>query len=367
MAEKVVLWGFGEDGRRFLEEQAFFFQGKYEFSCVIDKKQDLQGHERFGRLILPPAMLAHLSYDKLLISSRRYEQGIREELTKHYHVSPEKIIGLKFFDDLVARALVEKYQGTSDVELQDVLSFYRRHGFNIYGSFPPSEAMTLVHREADGWPYILFEGKKMYFPKEMYFCKKGGQEYIGDILREQGDGSPHSYFQDVSHAAEEVGKVIVDAGVCEGNFALRFVEQAERIYLIEADPAWMEALKKTFAPYRDKVVFCQRYLSRYDSATTITLDTLVKEPIDFLKMDIEGAEIDALLGGKRLLQASRARCAICSYHRSHDEENIKFILQALGYRTATSHGYMFFPYDSHCLETLEFRRGVVYGWRGKED
>lgn len=93
----------------------------------------------------------------------------------------------------------------------------------------------------------------------------------------------------------------------------------------------------------------------------------MQEPIDFLKMDIEGAEIDALLGGKRLLQASRARCAICSYHRSHDEENIKLILQALGYRTATSHGYMFFPYDPHCLETLEFRRGVVYGWRGKED
>lgn len=62
----------------------------------------------------------------------------------------------------------------------------------------------------------------------------------------------------------------MDAGVCEGNFALRFIDRARKIYLIEADASWMEALERTFALYREKIVFCNKFLSRYvDAAATL--------------------------------------------------------------------------------------------------
>lgn len=76
---------------------------------------------------------------------------------------------------------------------------------------------------------------------------------------------------------------------------------------------------------------------------------------------IEGAEVDALLGAKKTLLGSKSSCAICSYHRQNDEENIRFILNSLGYSTETSIGYMFFPYDENIIDTLDLRKGIVYG------
>lgn len=95
---------------------------------------------------------------------------------------------------------------------------------------------------------------------------------------------------------------------------------------------------------------------------TICLDDLIpNENVNFIKMDIEGAEVDALLGAKKLLSRSNARLSVCSYHRSTDCENIQFILNGLGYKTSTSHGYMFFLYDPNLIYHVNLRRGIVYG------
>lgn len=209
--------------------------------------------------------------------------------------------------------------------------------------------------DMDGMPYTIFENKKMFYPRDYKFQLLDGIACLRNILREQGDHSPHQYIQ--PGYTMEKDMVIVDAGTCEANFALRYVEDAKRIYLVESDPRWVEALKRTFEPYKDKVIICDRFLSGEDTGDSITLDTLVNEKIDFLKMDIEGYEIEALAGAKRVLRESNARCAICSYHRHGDEQIIKDVLKEYGYHTSTSEGYMFFPYDTY----LEFRRGIVYG------
>jgi predicted RNA methylase len=216
-----------------------------------------------------------------------------------------------------------------------------------------------VYRDNHDRPYILFEGKKMYYPQSFSFVNCDGKQYVYNVLREQGEKSPHLYVRNNDEIKED--SVIVDAGVCEGNFALRYVDKAKKIYLIESDPQWIKALKMTFSDYQDKVVICNKFLTRYESENTTTLDELVQEDIDFLKMDIEGAEIDAILGGKNILRKSNARCAICSYHKKNDEENIRYLLETYGYQTSTSEGYMFFPYDENILDTMDFRRGVVYG------
>lgn len=132
-------------------------------------------------------------------------------------------------------------------------------------------------------------------------------------------------------------------------------------YVLESDPQWVECLERTFSPYKDKVVICEKALSRYDSADTIALDSLLEgQKIDFLKMDIEGPEVDALLGAKKTLLNSHASCSVCCYHRMNDEENIRFILEGLGYKTSVSEGYMFFWYDENIYDTLDLRKGIVY-------
>ena len=252
-----------------------------------------------------------------------------------------------------------------DKEIQETVSYFKNKGLNVYGSYEEVKQRYLVNRDQDNHPYIIFENKRMYYPDTYRFIKADGKEFVGDVLYEQQSGSPHQYVR--NEEAIKQDSVIVDAGVCEGNFALRYIDKAKKVYLIEADNEWMQALKRTFRPYGDKVVFCQKFLTRYNSSNTITVDSLVKEEIDFIKMDIEGAEIDALLGARKTLQKSSAECAICSYHKQNDEENIRFILESYGYRTSVSKGYMFFVYDEDIIDTLDLRRGVVYGEKESED
>lgn len=355
---KAVIWGVGGTTIGFLKQKIMNY--KFEIVCFTDNNSEVWGN-KFGNNweIIPPCELYKVNYDVIVICSLYYKD-IKKQLIEELRIPEERIITYKDIEKEICIKIIKKYEGRKEEDLKEVLGVYKTGNLNILGSYnPPITIYSEVFRDKDGYPYIMFFGKKMYFPKEYKFKMKMNKEVVEDILYEQGKDSPHQYL------AEEFkipnNSVIVDAGVCEGNFALRYIEQAKKIYLIEADNYWMEALKRTFEPYKDKVVFCNKFLSGRDNSKEITLDTLVEEPIDFLKMDIEGAEVDALLGGKNVLSESKAQCAICSYHRQYDEKYITYILNSYGYVTKYSKGYMFFPFDNNIVDTIDLRRGVVYG------
>lgn len=55
-------------------------------------------------------------------------------------------------------------------------------------------------------------------------------------------------------------------------------------------------------------------------------------------MDIEGAEVSALLASEDLLQNNNVRCAICTYHKKDE----------------------IFHIDKDIFSALDFRKGVIY-------
>ena len=67
-----------------------------------------------------------------------------------------------------------------------------------------------------------------------------------------------------------------------------------------------------------------KYLN--EKTYTISIDNLVKErnipKIDFIKMDIEGAELNALKGAIKTIQEFRPKLAIAIYHQVKDFDNI---------------------------------------------
>lgn len=357
---KVVIWGTGETAAHFLNRKGLY--GNYEIVAFIDNDREKCG-KTFGNgiRIMEPEKLQDIEYEMIIICSV-HSREIEEQLINELGIDASKVTTLKKLEHKFCDKFVEKYKESDDKEIQETLDVLKKGVVNVLGAYYTQKSernYTLVLRDEENLPYIMFENKRMYYPRNYKFEWQEGREVIQDVLYEQGAESPHLYIRDDSEIPD--GAVIVDAGVCEGNFALRYVERAKKVYLIESDSRWMEALYRTFSGYKDKVVFCNKFLSGHDNTHEITLDRLVSEKIDFLKMDIEGSEVDALLGGRTVLERSSARCAICSYHRQYDEKYISFLLEAYGYHTEHSKGYMCFPYDENVSDTLDLRRGVIYG------
>lgn len=191
----------------------------------------------------------------------------------------------------------------------------------------------------NGLTYVLHHGKKLYFPGNMESGKIRG--LYKALVMEQDIRSPHHYLD----SPEEVkGRTFLDIGSAEGLVSLDIVEWVDKIYLFECDLAWIEALKATFAPWKDKVFIVNKYISDVDDDKNQTLDHFLEDKSRenlFLKMDIEGAERKALKGGAKLFaEVKDLKYAICSYHLRDDEKVISEFLSGYAHEYRIQRGYV---------------------------
>ena len=205
--------------------------------------------------------------------------------------------------------------------------------------------------------YIFHQGKKMYFSRKFKLGERV-KEYYKSLLLEQHIDSPHRYITE-NFKLDGV-KCLVDAGGAEGIFSLENLDRAEKIYIFECDEEWIEALEATFKEYKEKIKIIKKFVSDKNNENEITLDEFqknIKEKIDFIKMDIEGAEVLALKGFKNILEKNNnLRIIACVYHKSNDEKDIREILK--GFKVEVTDRYMLFLWDKD-LSTPYFRRGIL--------
>ncbi|MCL2173596.1 MAG: FkbM family methyltransferase [Candidatus Bathyarchaeota archaeon] len=214
--------------------------------------------------------------------------------------------------------------------------------------------------------YVLIDNKKLFYKKNT--DEKLINHSFNSVSIEQDYTSPHRYLTNDQYFVGVMkidpkqvnmdnyesfgvndGDVVVDGGAAEGNFALSVVEKASKVYIIENDANWCEALKQTFSPYKEKVEIIQKCLSNVTDSNNITLADLIKtyhiDKIDFLKMDIEGYEKQALKGGitDNTKFSNIKKMAICVYHTPEDEKEISNFVTHYGYKFYLTDGYIYFP------------------------
>lgn len=153
--------------------------------------------------------------------------------------------------------------------------------------------------------------------------------------------------------AAEDNEVFVDCGCFDGATCFNFAgwcghKGFDHIYAFEADKKNYEKCRETLAPLgkcdlfpfgtadaNKKVYFAaeafetSRIISREEAEkrnfegveeieTRVLDDVLAGKRITFIKMDIEGAEYEALLGARKLIMENRPRMAISVYHKFED-------------------------------------------------
>jgi FkbM family methyltransferase len=176
--------------------------------------------------------------------------------------------------------------------------------------------------------------------------------------------------------------VVIDAGGCWGDTALYFAHDASLVFCFECIPSNIKIIDENLAMnagLREKVRVIPTALwsrpkerlvfkdsgpgSRPSSdegsgieVETETLDHFVLanslERVDFLKMDIEGSEPDALVGAEQTIRKHRPQMAISIYHDLGHFASIPTWIAdlRLGYRVYLDH------FTIHAEETVLFAR-----------
>ncbi len=76
--------------------------------------------------------------------------------------------------------------------------------------------------------------------------------------------------------------------------------------------------KKETLYFNEEKSFSAIYGKGTQSVQVDTLDNIIKEKVDYIKLDIEGAEQDAIDGAKETILKYKPVLAICIYHRAQD-------------------------------------------------
>lgn len=162
----------------------------------------------------------------------------------------------------------------------------------------------------------------------------------------------------------------IDCGGFDGATSLEFARrfpQYKTIQCFEPDPlqcAQTKTLLKALArievhPYGVSDTYQKVRFSAAGSASkvcedgentveVVSLDEYLKGPASFIKMDIEGYEINALEGARRIIIEQRPLLAICCYHRPDDLRKIPQLVMSYysGYKIYLRH------YTEGLLETV---------------
>lgn len=205
--------------------------------------------------------------------------------------------------------------------------------------------------------------------REIRVIRKDPEEYVlwdtplGHLWAPKGAASLEEILAEQMRSAYGVsaqgvqrGDVVLDGGANIGVFSRQaFNLGADKVIAVEPSPENLECLRRNFADElaQNKLIIVSKglwstntslffapNLTHQEAGKIInapvdlesnnirteiqvtTIDTLKKDlgldRIDFIKLDIEGAEREALAGAAETLHADKPRMAICMYHLDDD-------------------------------------------------
>lgn len=228
-----------------------------------------------------------------------------------------------------------------------------------------------------GWNLRKFDLENIGYNLKLFSLPNG---ILGTFINKQ-----YEYNKINPAIRVKKGDYVIDAGGCWGDTAIYFAHEAGesgKVFTFEFIPSNLRIMKKNINMndhLRDRISIVKNpiwqssekrmfYVDNGPGSSvneekqcetaveipTLSLDDYFLEKkiprIDFVKMDIEGAELDALKGAEELIKKYRPILAISIYHKPED------YYQIIEYINSLSLGYRFYldHFTIHLEETILF-------------
>ncbi len=153
----------------------------------------------------------------------------------------------------------------------------------------------------------------------------------------------HQYFNALTLENDFDNRVYIDCGAFDGATVKQYIDFVEgnyrRIFLFEPSEKNLQIMNENLRSVTnlvvvDKAAWSTRTVLYFNengsestvneegdgaSVETIPIDDVVKEEVvSFIKMDIEGSELQALIGARKTIARCLPKLAICCYHKKED-------------------------------------------------
>ncbi|MDR1371650.1 MAG: FkbM family methyltransferase [Dysgonamonadaceae bacterium] len=178
------------------------------------------------------------------------------------------------------------------------------------------------------------------------------------------------YFPSFLHLSDQ--EVFVDCGAYDGDTIISFLKHTDgkykKIYAFEPDENNIKKLRENVSCYNNVAIIEKGCFSRedilhfksgdglsssidIDGDVTIeveSIDNIIKDDCTYIKMDIEGSELEALKGAEKTIIANAPKIAVAMYHRSNTFYTIPKYIKSLNpkYRFWIRHYSPLYAYET---------------------
>ena len=310
--KKLVLFGAGAGGVRTLS----LYLKNYKVSYFCDNDPQKWGKIVMGLPVYPP--------DKL------FEEDPRQVVVL--------ITSFYFYD--ILRQLMDMNIPTVAM---DIFSYPHHLLHPLWSKHAALSRSDKIKR----LPSLLYDDESKDILSKLLHKYKTGNEDFSDIYNR------NQYFNNV--LADRMGEeeIYVDGGLFDGGTIFDFIKYSNgkflKIYGFEPDPNNYRNVVGKFSDSPDKIFIYNSALSDYSGeirftiapeisyassiseagnqvVSAVRLDDIADERISFIKLDVEGAEFDVLMGAMRTIQKYKPKLAISVYHRDDDLLTIPFLI-----------------------------------------
>ncbi|MBD5545746.1 MAG: FkbM family methyltransferase [Lachnospiraceae bacterium] len=313
----IVLWGAG-----FAYEDTIELIGRGKITAVFDNDQEKWGKTICGFPIKSPVtdLEEYVTRDTaVIISTNGYQYEIATDLVKNKGIKENQIF-------CNSNKIVEKWRYCPEI--------IQKHDARI---------QKVYDKLAD-------QESKEYYINFLKACLTRNPFYYKDNPR---CVNSYEYKTELARLGLHGGEVILDCGAFNGDTARLFrkltnnncevycfepvtenynemtewirresIENVHAIHVGVGKEKHMDKVYSTEEKTTKGAVGTNRFNSKSPVVSEIQVDSLDnmlgEKKVDYIKMDIEGAEMDALRGGEKIIEKNHPQMLISAYHKIAD-------------------------------------------------